>query len=86
MLRPLSAPVNCLYCGGRMTDKQTEEFLKEAEKDLNKIAKRIDQITSNEDRFTIKILETLKDNFENEEYYNGKCVRRMIDNMITRMR
>lgn len=42
--KPFSAPTRCRVCGGRMTDKETEDFRKRIENDLKKHKKQIEKI------------------------------------------
>jgi hypothetical protein len=45
--KPLEAPIKCSHCGGRMTDKYTEKWIKELEEDINSINKQIKFIKEN---------------------------------------
>jgi len=87
---PLSAPVICKYCGGRMTDRITESFMidfGELYNDSKKQREKIMKISkTKEDESTIKTLESLKEQFEDTDIYHGKTVKLIIDGIIKRMK
>ena len=84
-LKPFSVPDKCEKCGGRMTDDQKEKFLREIKNDFNRNTKRIDREMSEEDKFTIKLLETIKNEFDNNDVYSGKYIKTIINKTIKRM-
>ena len=87
--KPLSAPIKCAHCGGRMTDIQREKFLIDWKKTINPILKEIEEIQKNkrtkEDQFIINMLESLKKDFADENRYSGATVKLIIDGKIKRM-
>lgn len=89
--KPLEAPIKCQYCGERMTDTQREKFMVDWKKTLDPILKEIQkEIQKNkrtkEDQFTIDLLESIKNNFINDNQYYGSEIKLIINGYIKRMK
>jgi hypothetical protein len=73
---PFTTPSKCKKCGGEMTTKQRElEYQKEIR---NKNRPK-------EDQFFIDLLESLKNNFINDNQYYGSEIKLIINGYIKRM-
>jgi hypothetical protein len=86
---PLSRPSKCRHCDGEITDYQTEKFIKKFEEDIKEALDYHKEIRnknrSKEDQFVIDLLESLKEQFANENVYSGLSVKLIINGYIKRM-
>ncbi len=87
---PWTMPEKCKQCGGEMTTEQTEKLLKDLDERINESVKnKIKEIRkknrTKEDQFVIDLLESLKENFINDNEYYGSAVKLIINGYIKRM-
>jgi len=98
---PFTMPSKCQHCGGEMTTDQKEKFMKffkdglkykydETQRhdlvEILKLQKELRKKNRTEvDQFIIDLLESLKNNFINDNQYYGSEIKLIINGFIKRM-
>ena len=84
---PWNTPNKCKHCDGRMTTHQEEKFAIDFEEAYNNFIEfqcsdTRKKLGSKKDQFVINLLESLKEQFADENRYSGSAVKLIINGFI----